>query len=45
MLKEKQVRLDDETWEKLKIMSVKEKKSMKQIINEMINDRENSKKS
>lgn len=45
MLKEKQVRLDDETWEKLKIMSVKEKKSMKQIIKEMINDRENSKKS
>lgn len=42
-MSEKQVRLDEGTWEKLKIMSVKEKKSMKQLIKEMINDREKSK--
>jgi len=45
MLKEKQVRLNDDTWERLKIISVKEKKSMKQLIKEMVNDRENSRKS
>lgn len=43
MESEKQVRLDRETWEKLKIMSVKENKSMKQLIKEMVNDREKSK--
>lgn len=43
MESEKQVRLDKETWETLKIMSVKENKSMKQLIKEMVNDRENNK--
>jgi len=44
MESEKQVRLDKETWETLKIMSVKENKSMKQVIKEMVNDRESNNK-
>lgn len=44
MESEKQVRLEKESWEKLKIMSVKENKSMKKLIKEMINDRENNNK-
>ncbi len=43
MESEKQVRLDKKTWETLKIMSVKENKSMKQLIKEMIDDKEQKK--
>lgn len=43
MESEKQVRLDIDTWVTLKIMSVKENKSMKKIIKEMVNDRQNNK--
>lgn len=38
---EKQVRLDSETWLKLKIMSAKENKTMRQFIKELINNKEN----
>ena len=41
---EKQVRLEEDTWEKLKLMSIKERKSMKQLIKEMVDDKESNNK-
>ena len=41
---EKQVRLDIDTWKKLKIMSVNEDRTMRDIIKELINDKESNNK-